>query len=96
MIVFLIFWCMSLDNRKILSCRKPLLELFVFISEVDRFYFNIYLGKRVFYKFLQSSLMDSFFVKRQKKFIFLVRLVKKSIILREKRGNFVINDVLLV
>ena len=43
-IVFLIFWCMSLDNHKILSCKKPLLELFVFISEVERFYFNIYLG----------------------------------------------------
>ena len=64
MIVFLIFWCMSLDNHKILSCKKPLLELFVFISE--RFYFNIYLGKRVFYKFLQSSLVDSFLVKRPK------------------------------
>ena len=96
MIVFLIFWCMSLDNPKILSCKKPLLELFVFISEAERFYFNIYLEKRVFYKFLQSSLVDSFLVNRQKKFSFLVRLVKKSIILREKRGNFVINDVFLV
>ena len=70
MIVFLIFWCMSLDNRKILSCKKPVLELFVFISEVERFYFNIYLGKRVFYKFLQSSLVDSFLIKRQKNSVF--------------------------
>ena len=66
MIVFLIFWCMSLDNRKILSCKKPLLELFVFISEVERFYFNIYLGKRVFYKLLQSSLVDSFWLRDKK------------------------------
>ena len=84
---------MSLDNHKIPSYKKPVLELFVFISEVERFYFNIYLAKAVF---LQTSLMDSFLVKRQKKIQFFVRLVKKSIILHEKRGDFVIKDVFLV
>ena len=59
---------MSLDNHKIPSYKKPVLELFVFISEVERFYFNIFLAKAVFYK---PHSWIPFWLRDKRKFSFL-------------------------